>query len=92
MASIRKRKYTNGIRWEARVRRPPHPTLSKTFSLKADAETWASDIERKIERGDVSPTNKSNQTVAEIIERYLAEVTPLKRGRDVSNVSAYGTN
>jgi len=83
MASIRKRKYTNGIRWEARVRRPPYPTLSKTFSLKADAEAWASDIERKIERGDVSPTNKSNQTVAEIIERYLAEVTPLKRGRDV---------
>ena len=86
MASIRKRKYTNGIRWEARVRRPPNPTLSKTFSLKADAEAWASDIERKIERGDVSPTDKSNQTVAEIIKRYLAEVTPLKRGRDVEAI------
>ncbi|SVE06075.1 uncharacterized protein METZ01_LOCUS458929 [marine metagenome] len=40
MASIRKR---NG-RYQAQIRLPGKPALSKTFSYKQDAQRWARDL------------------------------------------------
>ena len=86
MASIRKRKYTKGFRWEVRVRRPPNRTLCRTFSLKADAEAWAMQTERSIERREIDQLASADETVLTVVRRYESEVTPRKRGRDVEAV------
>ena len=49
MATFTKRNGQRGIRWEARVRRLNYPTLTKTFSLKTDAEAWAIATERHLD-------------------------------------------
>jgi len=48
MATIDRR--PNG-KWRAQVRREGHD-LSKTFVMKADADTWVRDIGRAIEKGE----------------------------------------
>ena len=48
MAAIDKR--SNG-RWRVRIRNRRAPTLSKTFTRKADAMKWARDTEILIEQG-----------------------------------------
>ncbi|OYV30938.1 MAG: site-specific recombinase, partial [Thiomonas sp. 20-64-9] len=40
--------------WCAQVRRKGAPSISRTFDLKADAEAWAREIERELQRGNVS--------------------------------------
>ena len=56
MATFTKRNGQRGIRWEARVRKLNYPTFSKTFSLKSEAQSWANEIELRLERGEpVSP-------------------------------------
>ncbi|MDA9558615.1 hypothetical protein N9R86_01425 [Alphaproteobacteria bacterium] len=47
MAAIDKR--SNG-RWRVRIRNRRAPTLSKTFTRKADAMKWARDTEILIEK------------------------------------------
>ena len=54
MATFTKRNGQRGIRWEARVRKLNYPTLTKTFSLKTDAEAWAIETERHLEHGSFS--------------------------------------
>ena len=41
MATFTKRNGQPGTRWEARIRKKGYPTITKTFSLKSDAEVWA---------------------------------------------------
>ena len=48
MASIRKQ----NNRWEVRVRRTGHPTQTKTFTLKSDAQQWAREAEIALEKGE----------------------------------------
>ena len=69
------------------MRRQNHPAISKLFTLKSDAEKWARDAELKIEKGvfDVG-FERSNETLGEILERYLREVTPKKKGRSVEGI------
>ena len=52
MATFTKRNGQRGIRWEARVRKLNYPTRTKTFSLKSDAQSWANEIELRLERGE----------------------------------------
>jgi len=47
-----------GEKWRALVRRKGHPTLCKTFRVKAQAEAWARQIEVDIDRGQ-APTPKT---------------------------------
>lgn len=51
---------------------------SKTFPTKAQAQAWA--VERERELADVAAGGVPRRTVREMMERYLAEVTPQKRG------------
>lgn len=77
MATIRKR---GDLQWEARVRHKGHPTQSKTFCTKAEAEAWAAVIESEMARGVfISRTEAERVTLADCLKRYLAEVTPTKR-------------
>ena len=67
--------------WMAQIRRRGMPTLSRTFDLKSDAEAWASEIERELRRGNVAAlrNDAARVTVAEVADRYLVAVVPLKR-------------
>ena len=80
MATIRQRR---SGKWQAMVRRRGQPPASRSFLNRLDAERWARQIEAEIDRGvfvDRSPAERT--TVAELIDRYLAEVTPHKRSAD----------
>jgi len=75
-----------GNGWRAQVRRKGMPTISRTFDLKADAETWAREIERELQRGNVAVLRDDAQrmTVGEAIERYTAgPVASMRSSKDV---------
>ena len=76
MASFRKR--SNG--WQARVRRNGYHDLTKTFSTRSKANEWARQVESDIDKGNfVSRVEAENTTLAELLTRYLKEITPKKK-------------
>ncbi|WEK50889.1 MAG: hypothetical protein P0Y66_02055 [Candidatus Kaistia colombiensis] len=80
MATIRKR----GAAWQAQVRRQGYPLLTKSFPSHADAQAWARDQERSIDRAEL-PTNQAELktvTLRDLLDRYEREITPTKRGAD----------
>jgi integrase len=78
MATIRK--LPSGS-WQVQVRRKGEPTLSKTFLTKSIADQWARSIESQIDHGVfVDRSEAESTTLGELIDRYLSEITPLKKG------------
>ena len=78
MASFRKR---GPYQWQAQVRKKGQPLQTKTFETRALAEQWARAIEVEMDRGVfVSRAEAESTTLKELLERYLVEVTPLKKG------------
>jgi hypothetical protein len=78
MASFRKR---GAYQWQAQVRKKGQPLQSKTFETRAEAEQWARAIEVEIDKGVcVSRAEAESTTLKELFERYLAELTPRKKG------------
>lgn len=68
-------------RWRVQIRRQGYPSITKTFAAKADAQAWARDKERQIDRGEL-PTNHHElkaTTVGDLLRRYQTEITPKKR-------------
>ena len=79
MSAIRKR--VNG--WQARVQRKGFAEKCKTFNNKNDAITWAREIEYQMDRGTFINRNQLEKTTfAELLTRYLNEITPHKKGAD----------
>jgi integrase len=78
MATIRKR----GRSWQVQVRHIGFPTRSKSFSSKAAATAWAQARERDYTQTDdpIERPAGDSLTVGELLQRYQAEVTALKRG------------
>jgi len=79
MASIRKR----GTKWQVQVRRQGLPALNRTFIAKDDAVRWAREQDRAIDRGETctkSPSDTPLTFLSEILDRYVREVSPRKRG------------
>lgn len=76
MASIRFR----GEKWQCRIQRQSYPALSKAFLSKEDALRWARGIERLMDLGEYTPDQIGNTILADLLDRYLKEVTPCKRG------------
>jgi len=77
MATITK---TQSNTFKVLIRKSGIATQIKTFKTKTDAQKWARLIESEIDRGifiDRSEAEKT--TVGQLIERYIQEVTPLKR-------------
>ncbi|MDE1999317.1 MAG: site-specific integrase [Burkholderiales bacterium] len=73
MAAIEKR----GARWRARVRANGQER-SATFRTKADAAAWAARQEAEATAGRLG--RAVDRTVGELVERYVADVLPSKRG------------
>src|SRR5690349_9443270 len=77
MATIRKLRG----RWQAMVRRKGMAPRAKSFDSKADAERWARNLEAEVDRCGALPDTRiaENTTLAEILTRYRAEISPKKR-------------
>lgn len=84
MASIRKHRN----KWQTQVRRDGHAPLSRSFLNRKDAETWARQTEVDLDQRQIRGPQDSLKriTVGDLLGRYLAEVTPRKRGRAVEGV------
>ena len=80
MASFRQR----GQTWQVQVRRAGFPVESRSFATRHEGERWARAIEVDMDRGAyVSLTEAQKTTLGDLIERYMAEVTPtMKSARD----------
>jgi integrase len=77
MASFRHR----GNTWQARVARNGFPPEVKTFATRQDAERWARSVETEMDQGSfISRDEAEATTLKSIIERYIADVCPSKRG------------
>lgn len=66
--------------WRVRVRRQGH-TLTRSFRLKADADTWARDQESRIDKGEtpMGKTPAARETFADLIELHFADMAELGR-------------
>lgn len=78
MATFEKRVGTTGkTTWRVRVRRQGGPWLTKSFSRKTDAETWARGIEHQLDAGEhVASSEARKRTLGEAIDRYLTVTLP----------------
>lgn len=73
--------------WEAQIRVRGRPSISSTFGSKADARAWASKTESEVARGIYRERGQDDQlTLGILIDRYLVEVTPLKKGANVETI------
>lgn len=81
MATIRKR---NG-KWQVQVRRTGSKPISRTFTLKRDAEAWAREAEIAHERGGtpLEDRQKLALTLADVLDRYHREVSPTKKSAHI---------
>lgn len=83
MASFRQ----HGNGWQARIRRQGHPDITKTFEARQDAEKWARAVESSIDKGQFIDINEAQRTtLGDVIERYLAEVTPTMKSAGADTI------
>ncbi len=77
MATITK---TQSNTFKVLIRKSRIPTQIKTFKTKTDAQKWARLIESEMDRGIFINRQEADRvTIGELIDRYIQEVTPLKR-------------
>lgn len=81
MATIRQR----GSKWQARIRVQGAASIEKSFTNKADAEAWAKVCEADMIRGLFIKRADEQTTLADLIDRYAAEVSATKRGKDAES-------
>lgn len=78
MASITRR---GPFQFQAIVRRKGYPTQTKTFETRNEAEAWSRSIESKIDVNQFRDRRElETLTLGNLLQRYLKEVTPTKRG------------
>ncbi|SEF48471.1 site-specific integrase [Nitrosomonas ureae] len=66
--------------FKVQIRKVGIPAITKTCKTKTDAQKWARLIESEMDRGIFINRQEADRvTVAELIDRYIQEVTPLKR-------------
>lgn len=64
--------------WRAMIRRRGHPSKSRTFDTKAQAERWARMVEREMDERGI--TAGKNITVQAMFDRFKEEVCPTRKG------------
>ncbi|MEY3703748.1 MAG: hypothetical protein RLZZ561_1368 [Pseudomonadota bacterium] len=76
MATITKR----DTGWLVQIRRKGHTSKSRTFRLRAEALEWARAVEAKLDmgHGELGRPPAKGLKLSDLIDRYLAEVTPRK--------------
>ena len=85
MAYFRKR---SGA-WEATIDKKGFNRTSRTFGTKTEAEVWARHLENEMDRGIfVSRKESENTTLAAALDRYIQEVSVLKKSHRTENLYA----
>ena len=81
MATITPRKSLDGsTTYQVKVRLKGNPATTATFSRLTDARIWASKTETEIRDGRYfTSTEARKRSVADLIDRYLADVLPAKK-------------
>lgn len=81
MAVVRQR----GDKWQAIVRRKGYGQLTRSFTTKRDAETWARQQEIALDRAElpVSTNVLKDMTLRDLLTRYRNEVSSRKRSREM---------
>jgi len=77
MATIRK----HGNKWQVQVRRAGSPPVSRSFTLKADADVWARQMEIQADKRAIPADARmlDRTTVLDLMQRYQDTVIPQKR-------------
>jgi integrase len=77
MATIRKRRG----KWQVQIRRMGQPPSSKTFLLRADAVTWARQVDAQADRAGLPVGTKALRqfTLGDLIKRYRDTITSEKK-------------
>lgn len=78
MATFRKR----NNKWHVQVRRVGHPSQSKSFISKTDAHKWVRQVEGSMDKAILPVDTRilEQLTLADLIQRYIDNVTINKRG------------
>ena len=70
-------------KFKVSIRKKFHKPIYKTFSRYDDAKSWASDSERKLEKGFYEDLTEANKTsLADVLEKYGKEKVPEKKSQD----------
>ena len=70
-------------KFKVSIRRKFHKPIYKTFSRYDDAKSWASDSERKLEKGFYEDLTEANKTsLADVLEKYGEEKVPEKKSQE----------
>ena len=87
MATITRKKRKDTIKWQVRIRLNNHNPITKTFFRKTHALQWAKETEIQIEKGLFnSGYERAEDTLREVLKRYLSEITPNKKGYQVEGI------
>ena len=77
MASVRRLK---SGRWQVQIRRFGAVPVTQSFSSKAEADRFARGADSEVDRGVFMDRSEADRTtLADLIDRYLSEVTPAKK-------------
>ncbi|MBE7184533.1 MAG: site-specific integrase [Methylobacterium mesophilicum] len=85
MASIRKR----GTKWQVQIRVAGQLSVTKSFSKRDLAVSWARQKEAEAETVGIHPSSRLLQstTLDHLLDRYVREITPTKRGSQSESYS-----
>tara|TARA_Y100000992_G_C20935292_1_gene336387 strand:- start:122 stop:487 length:366 start_codon:yes stop_codon:yes gene_type:complete len=72
-------------KWQCVIRIKGHPTTTKTFIAKRDAQIWAKNIELKYFREETDILKVNYPLFKDCLIRYRDEVTINKRSKDLEN-------
>ena len=78
VATFRKR----NNKWQVIVRHQSIGTKAQSFQSKAQARRWAYELETALESGLYGKLCPSKITLSDLLDKYLNEITPKKRGRE----------
>ena len=78
MATFRKR----NNKWQAIVRHHSIGTKAQSFKSKSQAKRWAYELETALEAGLYGKLCPSKITLSDLLDKYLNEITPKKRGKE----------
>jgi hypothetical protein len=83
MATIEKRENAKReIRYRVRIRLRGEKPRTRTFERLTDAKAWAAKVETDLGHGTYVPTTADRRrTLADLIDKYLAEHLPIKQSR-----------
>jgi len=73
--------------WQVKIRRKGLPDQSRTFTLKAQAEQWAREVERAMDTGGMVDRREAQRlTLGDVLRRYQQEITPSKKSAAIESI------